>query len=316
MKLKDNKILITGGAGFIGSNLADHFLENENEVTVIDNLDTGTLKNIENAKKNKNFNFIKGDIRNENLLKSLIKDCEYLFHHAAIASVPFSIDNPIETNDVNVNGTLNILNLVKESDVKRLVFASSSAVYGELETIPIKEDMPTNPISPYGVTKLAAEYYLDSFYKIYGLKVSSIRYFNVFGMRQADSPYSGVIPIWFGKILKNEPPVIFGNGNQIRDFIYIKDIIRLNELCALKQSAIGEVFNGATAISTNINELAKMILNITNKELTPIIEEERQGDIKKSLADISKAQELLGFQPKYRIQDGLKEFYSYLMNKK
>ncbi|MHA1783685.1 MAG: GDP-mannose 4,6-dehydratase, partial [Candidatus Helarchaeota archaeon] len=240
----------------------------------------------------------------------------YIFHHAAIASVPFSINNPVETNDVNVNGTLNILNVAKEFDVKRLVFASSSAIYGELETIPIKEDMPTNPISPYGVTKLAIEYYLDSFHKIYGLKVSSIRYFNVFGMRQADSPYGGVIPIWFGKILKDEPPVIFGDGNQIRDFIYIKDIIQLNELCALKQSAIGEVFNGATAISTNINELAKMILNITSKELTPIMREKRQGDIKKSLADISKAQKLLGFKPKYRIQDGLKEFYSYLMNKK
>ena len=312
MKLKDKKILITGGAGFIGSNLVDYFLENQNEVIAIDNLSHGNLINIENALKSKNFKFIKGDIRNKDLMNKIIQGVDYIFHKAAIASVPLSIEDPISSNDVNVNGTINLLNIAKDSDVKRFVFASSSAIYGDIDEIPIKESLIPSPLSPYGVTKSTSESYCLSFYRIFGLKISIIRYFNVYGRRQADSPYSGVIPIWFGKLLRNEQPILYGDGNQTRDFIYINDIIKINELCALKQAAIGETFNGATSKKVTLLDLLETMKKITKKEIDPVIMPERYGDIKQSVADISKARDLLDFNPQYSIENGLNDFLDYL----
>ncbi len=312
MKLKDKKILITGGAGFIGSNLTDYFLENENQVTVIDDLSNGRKENLKDAEKSKNFTFIKGDIRDKELMKKIIKDTEYIFHQAARASVPRSIEDPILTNDININGTLNILNIARDSDVERLIFASSSSVYGESETLPKVETMSLLPISPYGVSKLAGEKYVFAFYKVYGLKTTSIRYFNVYGSRQMDSPYSGVIPIWFGRCIRNENLIVFGNGEQSRDFTYIKDVIQINELSALKNSAIGEIFNGATSNRITLNDLAKLTLKITNKKLEVVHDEPRPGDIMHSLADIKKAQNLLGYAPQYQIEEGLMEFFNYL----
>ncbi|NHI92301.1 MAG: SDR family NAD(P)-dependent oxidoreductase [Candidatus Lokiarchaeota archaeon] len=309
LKLKDQKILITGGAGFIGSNLTDYFLENDNEVTVIDDFSTGILKNLENAKKSKNFFLIRGDIRDETKLKKIIQDVDYIFHQAAIASVPLSIKDPVKTNDVNVNGTLNILHLAKNSDIKRIVFASSSSVYGEVKTLPIKEDDIVGPISPYGVSKLSAESYLLMYQKVFGVKVTILRYFNVYGKRQIDSPYSGVIPIWFGKLLRNESPVIFGDGFQRRDFIYIRDIIQLNELAAIKKVAIGEIFNAGISVACSINELAELVIEVVGKKIDLIYEPIRNGDIKDSIASISKANKLLDYKPNYDLKKGLMELY-------
>ena len=312
MELKDKKILVTGGAGFIGSNLVDYFLKNQNEVVVIDNLSTGNLDNLKNAKKSKNFKLVNGDIRNKDLMKDLIQNTEYIFHKAAIASVPLSIKDPLTSNDVNVNGTLNILTLAKNSDIKRIIFASSSAIYGNIETIPISEVNCPSPLSPYGVTKAAGESYCLAFFNNYGLKVTIIRYFNVYGIRQADSPYSGVIPIWFGRLLRNKKPILYGDGNQSRDFIYIKDIIKINELCAIKQAAIGEIFNGATSKKVILLDLLNLMKKITNRDIDPIIKPKRPGDIINSVADISKARDLLDFKPKFTINKGLYDFLDYL----
>ncbi len=315
MEIKEKRILVTGAAGFIGSNLADSLLEKGAEVTGMDNLFNGRIENLEEAFKNKRFEFFKGDIRDLNFMLDIVKDIDIIYHQAAFTSVPQSVKMPENCNDVNVNGVLNVLNAARRMNVEKIIYASSSSVYGDTPTLPKREDMCRLPISPYGVAKLACEAYMQVYHQVYGLKTISLRYFNVFGPRQKDSTYSGVIAIWLGNIIRDEELTIFGDGNNSRDFTYIKDVIQAN-LLAAKQDVPGEIFNIGAGSPINLTELAKLILKITKKENLKIIyTEPRPGDIIHSYADISKAKMMLKFEPSYNQEQGLKEYFNWYSNK-
>ncbi len=315
MKIKDKRILVTGAAGFIGSNLTHYLLELGANVIGIDNFFNGRLENLDEALNHKNFQFHKGDIRDFNFLLDIFKDIDIIYHEAAFTSVPQSTKMPESCNDVNINGTLNLLNASRKRDVEKIIFASSSAVYGDTPTLPKKEEMPRIPISPYGVSKLTCESYMQVFHQVYGLNTISLRYFNVFGPKQQDSPYSGVIAIWLGQIIRNECLIIFGDGNQSRDFTYIKDVIQANILAA-ENKLSGEIFNIGAGSPIKLLDLAKLMLKLTNKEELEIIHEPpRSGDIIHSFADISKAIEILKFQPKYTQEQGLRDYFQWFCKK-
>ncbi|MEM3437330.1 MAG: SDR family oxidoreductase [Nitrososphaerales archaeon] len=300
-----SRILVTGGAGFIGSHIIDRLLQEGFEVIVLDNLSTGRITNIKHHLKNKNFQLIKGDIREENVVRRALKGVEAVIHEAAISSVEESIKNPIKTNDVNVNGTLNLLNLSVKEGVKRFIFASSASVYGDLNP-PLNEDFQPKPMSPYAVSKLSGEYYCKVFHKIYGLETICLRYFNVYGPRQKNNQYSSVIVNFIDNIKKNKPPVIFGDGLQTRDFIYISDVVEASIIALKSKEGIGEVFNIATGKPTTINELAQIIIEIKGKrKIEPIHTEPRKGDIKHSYANTEKAEEILKFKAKVSLREGL-----------
>ena len=311
MELKEKRILITGAAGFIGSNLTDSLLEKGAEVIGIDNLFNGRLENLEGAFKYSKFEFHKGDIRDLNFLLDIFKDVDIVYHEAAFTSVPQSVKMPENCNDVNVNGVLNVLNAARRMDVEKIIYASSSSVYGDTPTLPKREDMRRLPISPYGVAKLACEAYMQVYHQVYGLKTISLRYFNVFGPRQKDSTYSGVIAIWLGNIIRKEDLTIFGDGTNSRDFTYIKDVIQAN-LLAAKQNVSGEIFNIGAGSPITLTDLAKLILKITKKgNLKIIYTEPRPGDIIHSYADISKAKRLLKFNSAFNQEQGLKEYFRW-----
>ena len=315
MDFEEKKIVVTGVAGFIGSNLADKLLELGAEVIGIDNLYTGRMENIDNALKSNKFKFYKGDIRDLDFLFNIFQDVEIIFHQAAFTSVPQSIEMPVTCNDINVNGILNILNAARKRDIEKIVFASSAAVYGNDPSLPKRENMKRFPISPYGVSKLTGEAYMQSYYHIYGLKTTSLRYFNVFGPRQKDSPYSGVIAIWFSKITRNEDLVIFGDGSQSRDFIYIKDVINAN-LLATECKIYGDIFNIGLGSPIILSEIAKLILKITNKNNLKIkYSKPRVGDILHSYCDINKAKNILGFNPIYNHEEGLRDYFNWYIDK-
>lgn len=315
MSLEDKRILVTGAAGFIGSNLTDKLLNLGANVIGVDNLFNGRLENLEEAFNNKNFQFHKGDIRDFSFLLDVFKDIDIIFHEAAFTSVPQSVLMPESCNDVNINGTLNVLNAARKKDVENVVFASSSGVYGDTPTLPKKENTLRIPISPYGVAKLACEAYMQVFYQVYGLNTISLRYFNVFGPRQRDSPYSGVIAIWLGRLINNRNLIIFGDGNQSRDFTYIKDVIQANIL-AVENKCPGEILNIGAGSPIKVLELAKLMLKLTNKEdLEIIFDPPRPGDIIHSFADISKAREILKFQPKYNQEHGLRDYLKWYKKK-
>jgi len=315
MNIKEKRIVVTGAAGFIGSNLSDSLLERGAEVIGIDNLFNGKMENLDEAFKYDNFKFHKGDIRDLNFLLDIFEDIDIVYHLAAFTSVPQSVKMPENCNDVNVNGILNVLNAARRMDVEKIIYASSSSVYGDTPTLPKKEDMRRLPISPYGVAKLACEAYMQVYHKVYGLKTSSLRYFNVFGPRQKDSTYSGVIAIWLGNIIRNEDLTIFGDGTNSRDFTYIMDVIQANLLAANKDVA-GEIFNIGAGSPITLTNLAKLILKLTNKENLKInYGEPRPGDIIHSYADISKAKRLLKFKPEYNQERGLKEYFRWYNNK-
>lgn len=315
MSFNGKKIIVTGAAGFIGSNLVDMLLELGAEVFGIDNLFNGRLENLEQALKNKNFTFHKGDIRDLNFLLDMFEGAEIVYHEAAFTSVPQSVKMPYNCNDVNVNGVINVLNAARQKDVEKIIFASSSSVYGDTPTLPKKENMRRVPISPYGVAKLACESYMQVFHHVYGLKTTTLRYFNVFGPRQRDSPYSGVIAIWLGKIIRNEDLIVFGDGTNSRDFTYIKDVIQAN-LLAAEKNADGEIMNIGANSPINLTDLAKLMLKITNKQdLKIVYTDPRPGDILHSFADISKANRLLKFKPKYNQEQGLRDYISWYCNK-
>ncbi len=308
---KDKKIVVTGAAGFIGSNLTDSLLELGAQVIGIDNLFNGRLENLKKARESKCFQFIKGDIRDLNLLLEIFQDVDIVFHEAAFTSVPQSVLMPETCNNVNVNGALNVLNSARRNNVDQVVFASSSSVYGDIPELPKKENMKRVPISPYGVAKLACESYIQVYYHIYGLKTVSLRYFNVFGPRQNDSPYSGVIAIWLGNIIRDENLIVFGDGTNSRDFTYIKDVVEAN-LLAGQLDAKGEIINIGAGSPISLNELAKLMLKISNKEQLKIIHSDpRPGDILHSYADISFARELLHFEPNYNQEQGLKDYFQW-----
>jgi len=306
------KALVTGGAGFIGSHLVDRLLSEGFEVVVLDNLSNGSLENIAHHMGRRDFHFVRGDIRNRQLVKRLVKDVDVIFHEAAFVSVPRSVEEPALANEVNVAGTLNLLEACLNSDVERFIYASSSAVYGESEVLPKHEGLTPQPISPYAVSKLAAEHYVRVFYEVYGLKTVSLRYFNVYGPRQRYGPYSGVITIFINRLLRGEPPIIFGDGEQTRDFTNIRDVVEANMLALKSPGAVGEVFNVATGVATTINQLARMLQEITGRqELKPIHTKPRPGDIKHSYADIGKARKILGYQPQVPLRDGLAELVEW-----
>lgn len=309
-----SKILVTGGAGFIGSHIVDRLLKEGFEVTVIDDLSTGRRDNIAHHQNRKDFHFIKGDIRNTALVKKVVDDVDAVFHEAALVSVPRSIENPLLTNEINVSGTLNLLKACTDANVKRFIHASSTAIYGETETLPQHEMLMPQPISPYAVSKLAAENYVKIYHKVYGLNTICLRYFNVYGPRQTYSPYSGVITIFINRLLKNEPPIIYGDGEQTRDFAYIQDVVEANMLALTKKTAIGEVLNIATGTTTTINQLAAMLQQIMKTNLKPVYTDPRPGDIKHSYADVTKAKKLLQYNPKISLKNGLIELVKWYVD--
>ena len=303
--MKGNSVVVTGGAGFIGSNLVSALVK-YNTVRVIDNLSTGYIKNIKNFIKNTQVEFVKGTITNINFLRRTFKDIDYVFHLAAIPSVPRSIINPIKSNYTNINGTLNVLVASRDNNVKKVIYSSSSSVYGDTPSLPKKEDMKPLPLSPYAVGKLTGEYYCQAFTKVYDLSTICLRYFNIYGPQQDKlSEYAAVIPRFITSISNDKSPVIFGDGEQTRDFTFVKDAVNANILAAASKET--GVFNIAYGKRISINDLAKSIMNITGKKIKPIYKEPRSGDIRHSLADISKAKRKLGYVPKIEIKEGLEE---------
>jgi UDP-glucose 4-epimerase len=307
------RILVTGGAGFIGSHIVDKLIE-DFDVTVIDNLNTASPANINHHQK-KNFHFIEGDIRDISLVRKTLKDIDVIFHEAALASVTLSIDDPLLTNEINVTGTLNLLKASSDLGVKRFIHASSAAVYGDTKSPQKKEDMPTNPRSPYGISKLAAENYVKIFQRLYGLKTVSLRYFNVYGPRQRfdiNCAYGGVITIFVNRLLKNMPPIIFGDGEQTRDFIFVDDVVEANMLALDSRDACGDVFNIGTGIGVNVNQIAELLKELLGKKgLKNIYKEPRPAESRHGYADISKAEKTLGFHPKFDVKRGLTDLVDW-----
>jgi UDP-N-acetylglucosamine 4-epimerase len=310
------RILITGGAGFIGSNLCEYFLSKGNEVTCLDNFATGHRHNIEHLLSNQNFTLIEGDIRNlEDCLKAT-ENKEYVLHQAALGSVPRSLKDPITTNDVNVSGFLNMLVASRDNGVKRFVYAASSSTYGDSKSLPKVEDVIGKPLSPYAITKYVNELYADIFSKAYGLETIGLRYFNVFGRKQdPNGAYAAVIPKFVMQLMQNESPVINGDGLYSRDFTYIDNVIQMNELAMTTQNqdAINTVYNTAFGDRVTLNEMVTLLKKYLSEfdESIATIEiiygPNRAGDIPHSLASIEKAKLLLNYNPKYSFSDGLKE---------
>lgn len=306
------KVLVTGAAGFIGSNLTDALLANGAEVIGLDNMFNGRMENLEDARKNTKFSFKKGDVRDLTMLMDLTNDVDVIFHEAAFTSVPQSIEMPQLCDDVNVSGTLNILNAARKNDVGKVVFASSSAIYGDTPELPKHEKMHLDPISPYGVSKLAAEAYLTSYNRVYDMNTTSLRYFNVFGPRQRDSPYSGVIAIFIARIFEGKNPVIFGDGKQSRDFTYVKDVVRANMLAGLSKKAAGKAMNIAAGKPIELNKLTKIMIEASGQkgieiEYGPV----RTGDILHSYGDTSLAKETLDYEAEYDAVSGFQEYLKY-----
>jgi UDP-glucose 4-epimerase len=292
-------ILITGGLGQVGSYLTEELLKKKiNQITVLDNYSS----NIKNFTLPEAVNIVKGDILDRNLTDELVSDSDIIIHSAAQVSVVNSIENPVHDAEVNILGTINLLNAAKKSNIKRFIYISSAAVYGKPEYLPIDEKHPTNPLSPYGLSKLTGEKYAMMFHVLYGLPVVCLRPFNIYSPRQnPNSPYSGVITKFIERERLGKPPVIFGDGNQTRDFVSVHDVVDVVIKCTEREEAVGEVFNVGTGVATTINELAKLC-----SEMEPEYQAARSGDISESYADISKLRALLGYEPRYRLENGIK----------
>jgi UDP-glucose 4-epimerase len=300
------RILVTGGAGFIGSNLARYLSNQQNHVIVLDDLSTGQKKNIDDLVNERTIEFIEGSVTDLDLLQDSFQNIDYIFHEAALPSVPRSIKDPLTSNDVNINGTLNVLIAAKDAGVKKVIYASSSSVYGDTPTLPKLELMIPNPLSPYAITKLTGEYYCQVFTNVFHLPSVALRYFNVYGPRQdPSSEYAAVIPKFITSVMNGQSPIIYGDGEQTRDFTYVDDVIQANILAA-ESNATG-VFNAAGGRRITINELATTVMNICGKKLNISYKENRPGDIKHSLADSTKAHNAFGFTLKYDLEKGLKE---------
>jgi UDP-glucose 4-epimerase len=304
--LKMNKVIVTGGGGFIGSNLADGLIERGYQVVIIDNFATGRVANIQHLLDNKKVEFVRGSVASLPALQELFSGAKYVFHQAAIPSVPRSIKNPRLSHNINITGTLNVLLAAKDNGVKKVIYASSSSVYGDSVTLPKNEDMTPHPLSPYAVTKLTGEYYCTVFQKIYGLETVCLRYFNVYGPRQdPNSQYAAVIPKFITSILAGKPPVIFGDGEHSRDFTFVRDVVEANILAAESQAT--GVFNIGRSERVTLNHLAQLIIDLAgDASIRPVHEEPRPGDVKHSLADISRAR-AFGYNPRYSLEQGLKE---------
>jgi UDP-N-acetylglucosamine 4-epimerase len=310
------RILVTGGAGFIGSNLVESLLKNPQVelVRVLDNLATGTIKNIEEFVPNPKFEFLEGDIRNYEACLKATDGMDLVSHQAALGSVPRSINDPLTTNEVNISGTLNIFTAAKENRIKRVVYAASSSTYGDHPGLPKVEDAIGNPLSPYAVTKYVNELYAKVYANAYGLQTIGLRYFNVFGPKQNPAgPYAAVIPLFIKAVLDNEPPTINGDGEHSRDFTYVANAVHANECALFTQNAkaVNEVYNVAIGERTSLNQLFEMIKEVGGSDLAPKYGPERKGDVKHSLADISKAKGLMTYHPSVSIKQGLKTTFEW-----
>jgi len=315
-KVRLSRVLVTGGAGFIGSHLVDRLLAEGFEVTVLDDFSAGRMENISCHKDEGEFCLVRGDVRDVGLVEKVVEGVDAVFHEAALVDVALSVEDPVLFDEVNVVGTLNLLKACVDSGVERFVFASSAAVYGDSKPAEKREDMLPEPISPYGVSKLAAENYVQVFNELYGLETVCLRYFNVYGPRQGfRSSYSGVITAFVSRLLKGEPPVIHGDGEQTRDFVHVNDVVSANMLALESKNAVSGVFNIASGSAVSVCELAKVLQRITSMErLRPVFAEQREGDITHCLGEISKAEEVLGFHPKIRLQDGLSRLVKWRLH--
>lgn len=303
--MKGKRVVITGGAGFIGSHLAEELAGRGYHTIVLDDLSTGKMENIEKLLRNSNVEFISGSITTLPLLQEVFKGVQYVFHQAALSSVPRSIEDPNASHEANITGTLDVLLTAKDNGVKKVIYASSSSVYGDTPTLPKREDMMPCPLSPYAVTKLAGEYYCQTFQEVYQLPTVYLRYFNIYGPRQdPNSQYAAVIPQFIKRINEGNSPIIFGDGEQTRDFTFVKDAVQANILAA-ESDACG-LFNISRGESITINRLAELITELVGNGVRPIHQEPRPGDIRHSLADISKAK-AFGYEPKYGLEAGLGE---------
>lgn len=310
------RFLVTGGAGFIGSNIVERLLGDGNFVRVLDNFSSGKEENLsfttQYAQRNTQYELIRGDIRDFSTCLKACQGVDYVLHQAALRSVPKSLESPYEYNEVNINGTLNMLKAAKECGVKRFVFASSSSIYGDTDKFPEKESDYPKLISPYALTKLAGEYYCRIFSENFGLETVSLRYFNVFGPRQAlDDEYAVVIPKFIHCILNDQQPPIYGTGRQSRDFTYIDNVVEANSLASTAPGVSGEVFNVAEGRDKTVLELVGMLNKIIGKSIKPRFEPTRPGDVFRTLADISKARALLNLRSKVGFEEGLEKAVEY-----
>ncbi len=301
-----SKYLVTGGAGFIGSNIVEALLKRGEQVRVLDNFSTGKRENL--SKWMDRIELVEGDIRSFHIVREAVEGVDFILHQAALPSIPRSVKDPITSNEVNVSGTLNILNAAKDEKVERVVYASSSSIYGDLETLPKTEDMLPKPLSPYAVSKLAGEKYCQVFTQLYGLRTISFRYFNVFGPKQdPKGQYAAVIPKFMEKIRNGEPPVVYGDGEQTRDFTFVENVIHANLLACEDRAteSSGEVFNVACGKRISVNQIIDFINRGFSKNITPTYASPRIGDVKHSLADIGKANRLLGYNVKVDFDEGI-----------
>ena len=303
--MNSKRVVVTGGAGFIGSNLV-RALSGDNHVVVVDDLSTGHIENIQDLIDDEKIEFIEGSITDLSLLQKTFNGADFVFHEAAVTSVPRSVKDPVRSNCVNVNGTLNVLLAARDNSVEKVVYASSSSVYGDTPTLPKREDMPPCPLSPYAVSKLVGEYYCKVFTGVYGLKTVSLRYFNVYGPWQDPAgDYAAVIPKFITNVLADKPPVIYGDGEQTRDFTFVEDVVNANVLAA--ENSVTGVLNIACGQRVSVNNLAGLVTRVVGRDLDPVYDSPQPGDIRHSLADISKAKHELNYEPRFNLTEGLEE---------
>jgi len=311
------RVLVTGGGGFIGSNLTEALLKQGHRVRVLDDFSTGKRENLVFDQPYPSLEIIEGDIRDFNLCQKATENIEYVFHQAALPSVQRSVEDPLTSHAVNAGGTLNILLAAKEAGVRRLIYASSSSVYGDTPTLPKTEEMPPHPLSPYALQKYIGERYGQLFFELYGLETVSLRYFNIFGPKQDPlSIYSAVIPRFIDALLGGHPPIIFGDGEQSRDLTYVENVVQANLLSMSAEHLGGEVINIACGKRTSLNQLLNILQEIIGSKVSPLYEEPRKGDVKHSLADIRKGKRFLNYEPKIEIEAGLKKTVEYSQNKR
>ena len=301
---------MTGGAGFIGRHLVHRLLARGYSVVVLDNFRSGRIEDIRECLKDENFKLVKGDVCDRKVVRNVMEEADAVVHLAALIDVEESVNDPLATHDVNVNGTLNLLTEATRCGVRKFLFASSTAVYGEGNPLPLKEDYPVKPISPYAASKAAAEHYCKVFHKCYGLSTVILRYFNVYGSRRDNNSYSGVITSFLNNALSGKPLVIYGDGKQNRDFVYVEDVVDATLLALESESAIGEILNVCTGKSISISELAQVLLEVTGRNLQVIHDKPRKGDVHSNYGDPTKTEKILRFKAKMSLEEGLKRIIS------
>jgi len=302
-----SKVLVTGGAGFIGSNLTEALLKMGHQVRVFDNYSTGKKENLVFEEVYPFLEVMEGDICDLLTCRKAMEGIEFVFHQAALPSVQRSVEDPLTSHAVNTGGTLNLLVSARDAGVRRVIYAASSSAYGDTPTLPKKEEMEPNPLSPYALQKLMGEEYCRLFSQLYGLETISLRYFNIFGPRQdPNSIYSAVIPKFINALVSGRPPIIYGDGEQSRDFTFIENVVHANRLAMNVEQTHGEVINVACGRRVSLNQLVKILQDIVGSHVSPIYEEPRKGDVRHSLADIKRAKMLLNYEPKVGIEEGLK----------